>query len=337
MQRQAYQLSAGKISNLKLVTEELADPGPEEVTVAVKAIGLNFADIFAVWGLYAATPKGVFVPGLEYAGEIVKVGSEVTSVKPGDRIMGITRFGAYASHLNIDHRYVIALPDEWTYEEGASYLVQVLTAYYGLKELGNLQQDYAVLIHSAAGGVGIWANRIVKAFNGFTIGTVGRPQKIDLCKQEGYDEVIVRSKNFAEDLKRAQEERELLIVMECIGGRILKESFEAMAPMGRMISYGSARYASKGNMPNYPALIWKFLTRPKIDPQTMTTSNKSVMAFNLIFLYERVHIMNRVLQEIQALDLGKPIVGHTFTFDKMKDALALFQSGATTGKVVITV
>jgi NADPH:quinone reductase-like Zn-dependent oxidoreductase len=75
MQRQAYQLKAGSLNNLQLINEELPDPQPNEVTVAVRAIGLNFADIFAIWGLYAATPEGVFTPGLEYAGVIAKVGS----------------------------------------------------------------------------------------------------------------------------------------------------------------------------------------------------------------------------------------------------------------------
>ena len=132
MQRQAYRLKAGSLSNLQLETEELPPPQPHEVTVAVKAVGLNFADIFAIWGLYAATPEGVFTPGLEYSGVIARVGAEVEGWKEGDRIMGVARFGAYATHLNIDHRYVVPLPDAWDFAEGAAFLVQVLTAYYFL-------------------------------------------------------------------------------------------------------------------------------------------------------------------------------------------------------------
>ncbi|MCB0629097.1 MAG: alcohol dehydrogenase catalytic domain-containing protein [Saprospiraceae bacterium] len=128
MQRQVYQLKAGRLSNLNKVSEELPEPGPDEVTVAVKAIGLNFADIFAIWGLYAATPKGIFTPGLEYSGVVAKVGSAVQGIKEGDQVMGVTRFGAYATHLNIDHRYVVPLPEDWDYAEGAAFLVHVLTA-----------------------------------------------------------------------------------------------------------------------------------------------------------------------------------------------------------------
>ena len=87
--------------------------------------------------------------------------------------MGVTRFGAYATALNIDARYVLPLPKGWDMAEGCAYLVQVLTAYYGLLRLGDLQRGQAVLIHSAAGGVGIWANRIAKAYGAYTVGTVG--------------------------------------------------------------------------------------------------------------------------------------------------------------------
>ncbi|MFK7933569.1 MAG: alcohol dehydrogenase catalytic domain-containing protein, partial [Saprospiraceae bacterium] len=130
MQRQSWQtkaksnnkLKTGDINNLKIVHENLSDPAADEVTVQVKAIGLNFADIFAIWGLYSATPEGFFIPGLEYASEKKKVGKNVTNVKVGDRVMGITRFGAYTTHLNIDSRYVIPLPADWDFSSGAAYL-----------------------------------------------------------------------------------------------------------------------------------------------------------------------------------------------------------------------
>jgi len=337
MQRKAYQLKAGSLANLQLVTQELPDPQPTEVTVEVKAVGLNFADIFAIWGLYAATPEGVFTPGLEYAGVIAKVGAEVQGLKEGDRVMGVTRFGGYASHLNIDHHYVVSLPDDWDFAEGAAFLVQVLTAYYGLVNLGDLQQSQTVLIHSGGGGVGLMANRIAKKYDAFTIGTIGRPDKRALLEQEGYDRVIVRSGNFEEDLKQALGGRPLNLIMECIGGKILKIGYKQMAPMGRMVTYGSARYASVGNRPNYFKLLYYFLTRPKIDPQTMTSDNKSVMAFNLIFLFQHAELMHQMLEEIGQLELERPLVGHRFAFDKLKEAILLFQTGKTTGKVVLEV
>jgi NADPH:quinone reductase-like Zn-dependent oxidoreductase len=337
MQRTAYRLKAGSLANMQANKEDLPPPAAGEVTVAVRAIGLNFADIFAIWGLYGATPEGSFVPGLEYAGEVAAVGEGVKSVQVGDRIMGVTRFGAYASHLNIDARYVIPLPAGWSYEEGSAYLVQVLTAYYGLKQLGAIQHGQTVLIHSAAGGVGIWANRIAKQYEAYTIGSVGSPHKLDFLRQEGYDEGIVRSQNFKKDLENALDGRELHLIMECIGGKILEQGYEILAPQGRMIVYGSARYGSVGNRPNYLKLLYYYLTRPKIDPQKMPEHNKSVMGFNLIWLYDRAELMHQLLGELSQLSLGKPHVGHTFEFQELKDAILKFQTGKTIGKVVVKV
>ena len=335
MKREIYQLTAGKIDNLKLLSDELPDPASNEVTIEIKSIGLNFADVFAIWGLYGATPKGAFIPGLEYAGIVHKVGANVSNVQVGDRIMGITRFGAYASHLNIDSHYVMPIPNGCTFQEGAAYLVQVLTAYYGLHHLGNLQEKNTVLIHSAAGGVGIWANRIAKQKNAFTIGSIGSAHKEAFLKKEGYDQVIVRGNDFAQKLKSALGERELSIVMECIGGKILEAGYEALSPMGRMVVYGSARFASPSNRPNYLKIFWQYITRPKIDPQQMIQNNRGLLGFNLIWLYEKVELMQEILEELQKLDLGKAHVGHEFTFDKLPDAIREFQAGKTIGKVVV--
>jgi alcohol dehydrogenase len=337
MKRTAYRLKAGSLAKLQATEETLPPPEAGEVTVAVRAIGLNFADIFAIWGLYGATPEGSFVPGLEYAGEIVAVGEGVEHVSVGDRIMGVTRFGAYTTHLNIDERYVIPLPADWSFAEGSAYLVQVLTAYYGLKQLGDIQPRQTVLIHSAAGGVGIWANRIAKQYDAYTIGSVGSAHKLDFLREEGYEEGIVRSRNFAKDLMKALNGRELHLIMECIGGKILEQGYDILAPQGRMIVYGSARYGSVGNRPNYFKLLYYYLTRPKIDPQKMPEHNKSIMGFNLIWLYHRAALMHELLRELSSLDLGKPHVGHTFKFDTLKEAILKFQSGHTIGKVVVEV
>lgn len=337
MKRQSYQLKAGSIGNLKLVTDDLPAPKAEEVTIAVKAIGLNFADIFAMFGLYSATPKGVFTPGLEYAGVIEKVGDQVSQFKVGDKIMGVTQFGGYTTCLNMDEGHLLPLPAGWSFEEGAAYLVQVLTAYYGLKNLGAIRENYNILIHSAAGGVGILANRIAKKFNAYTIGTVGNSSKIDFVKKEGYDQVIVRNKGtFKKELATALNGRDLNIVMECIGGAFFKHAYDILAPEGRVIFYGAARYASPGKRPNYFKILYEHITRPRIDPQSMSEVNKGILGFNLIYLYERVALMQQLIQELKDLDIGKPHVGHTFPFEDLTKAVELFQSGKTIGKVVVT-
>ena len=286
---------------------------------------------------HSATPKGSFIPGLEYAGVIIKKGLAVTNFELNENVMGVIRFGAYASHLNVNHHYIQKLPVGWTYEEGASFIVHSLTAYYALVELGNLKDNHTVLIHSAAGGVGIFANRIAKKYNAYTIGTVGSSSKIEFLKKEGYDDVIVRDNNFKENLRQSLGQKELNIVLESIGGKIFKESFNLLSPTGRIIIYGAAQYMSKSSRPNLQKVIYNYLTRPKVDPLSLSDTNRSVMGFNLIYLWDKPNEMKRLLSNILNFKLNKPYVGSTFSFDKLPDALKLFQSGKTVGKVVIKI
>lgn len=338
MERLAYRISkAGSINKLKLVTENLSDPSMNEVTVQVKAIGLNFADVFAIQGLYSATPKESFVPGLEYSGIVIKKGKDVTEFKIGDKIMGAIRFGAYTNYLNINKNYIQKLPNDWSFEEGAAFIVQSLTAYYSLIELGNIKDQSTVLIHSAAGGVGIYANRIAKRFNAYTIGSVGSEKKIDLLKKEGYDDVIVRDDNFSEKLKKSLGHRDLDIVLECIGGKIFAESFKQMSAGGRIIVYGAAQYSTGSSSPNYFKVAIKYLTRPKVDPLSLSDKNKSVMGFNLIYLWDKVELMNKYLNNILEMNLPKPMIGEVFDFKDLLSAVKKFQTGQTVGKVVVLI
>ncbi len=334
--RHVYRINkAGNINRLKLTQEPIGQPAQNEVQVEVRAIGLNFADIFALIGLYSATPKGSFVPGLEFSGIIKAKGNQVSNWQIGQSVMGVTRFGGYASVINIEADYITAMPSGWNFEQGAAYLVQGLTAYYGLFQLGNIKKGDTVLIHSAAGGVGLLANRMAKKIGAYTIGTIGSSAKIDLLNEEGFDDYIVRDKQFKKMLKIALKDRELNIVMECIGGSVFSAGFEMLAPQGRLINYGSARYGDNSNMPNWPKLVWKYLTRPKIDPQSMIESNKAILGFNLIWLYHKKELMRQMIDEMEGLNLSPPHIGHVYKFSDLIKAVKIFQSGLTTGKVVV--
>jgi alcohol dehydrogenase len=338
MKRKAYRIKkAGSINKLNLTEEELPEPAENEVTVEVKAIGLNFADLFAIQGLYSATPKSSFIPGLEYAGIVVKKGERITNYELNENVMGVIKFGAYTTHLNIDQSYIQKSPVDWTYEESASSLVHSLTAYYALVEMGNIKENYTVLIHSAAGGVGIYANRIAKKYNSYTIGTVGSSSKIEFLKKEGYDDMIVRDNKFKGKLIQSLGKRELNIVLESIGGKIFRDSFDLLSPTGRIIIYGAAHYMSNSSIPNYAKVLYKYLTRPKVDPLSLSDTNRSVMGFNLIYLWERPDYMKRILGIIKNYNLKKAYIGETFTFDELPKALEHFQSGKTVGKVVIKI
>jgi alcohol dehydrogenase len=323
----------GSLRNLKRNRSEVPAPEQGKVLVGVKSVGLNYADIFAIMGLYSATPKGPFIPGLEFSGEVLA--SDSNDFMPRQKVMGVTRFGGYDSHIVADPNYLFPLPAGWSYEEGAAFPVQTLTAYYALRTLGDLKTGQTVLIHSAAGGVGLQANRIAKKYNAYTIGAVGVDSKLELLSREGFDKGIVRGKHFRDDLRQALEGRPLNLVLEATGGKYFHYSYDMLAPMGRLVAYGSAQFTPSSHRPNYISLLFRYLFRPRVDPLTMIKSNKSVMAFNLIWIYEQKEVMNEMLVEIGKLKLPAPIVGHRFGFSQMGEALALFQSGKTTGKVVL--
>ncbi len=338
MERLAYRINkAGSINNLKLVKEDLANPADDEVTIQVKAIGLNFADVFAIQGLYSATPKESFVPGLEYSGIILKKGKGVTEFEVGDKVMGAIRFGAYTNFLNINKNYISKIPMDWSFEDGAAFTVQSLTAYYSLIELADIKNNSTILIHSAAGGVGIYANRIAKRFNAYTIGTVGSDKKTALLKKEGYDQVIVRDSNFNKNLAESLKDKNLDIVLECIGGKIFSESFKQLCAGGRIIVYGAAQYSTGSSRPNYLKVIQKYLTRPKIDPLSLSDKNKSVMGFNLIYLWDKIGLMQNILKDILKMNLPKPLIGKVYQFTDLLAAVRKFQSGETVGKVIIII
>lgn len=338
MQRKVHRISkAGDIQNLKLITEDLPDPLSNEVTIEVHAIGLNFADIFALTGLYSATPKGSFIPGLEFAGVVIQKGSSVAQYQIGDKIMGVTRFGAYSNYINLSEKTIFPLPNGWNFSEGAGFIAQALTAYYALHSLGNLQKNQTILIHSAAGGVGVLANRIAKKKGAYTIGTVGDFAKIPFLKEEGYDDFIVRSDHFYKDLQNALRDRELSLVLECIGGKIFEDSYQLLGAGGRIITYGSANFTPEGTSPNWIHTVFQYLFRPKLDPLHMTTENKSVMAFNLIWMWEKLEELSNLLVEVLSLGMKPQYIGREFPFESAKDALSFFRSGKSIGKIVLIV
>lgn len=339
--RLAYRLSAGNRADLIAREEMLAPPAAGEVQIVVHAIGLNFADVFSVWGLYSATPKGAFVPGLEVAGIITEVGEGVASSRIGERVYGVTRFGAYTTALNLDARYALPLPSNWSFAEGAAFPVQALTAYYGLVTLGNVEAGQQALVHSAAGGVGVWAGRICRQLGVRVVGTVGHVDKVAFAKTEGYDEVTVRPRD-ASTLGRvlataAKPAAGYNVIMEATGGKVLEESFKLLLPEGRMVVYGSAHFASTAAKPNKVRLLLKYLRRPRLDPQAMIAENKGVLAFNLIWLYEQTEKMLTLLTAVHQLDLGPPHIGHEFMFADLPEAVKTLQGGRTVGKVIVNV
>ena len=337
---------AGSLDRLKLQEEPLSPPGPGEARIRVEAIGLNFADIFACQGLYSATPSGTFVPGLECAGVIESLGTGAPSsdLHPGDQVIALTRFGAYASALNVGIRYLRRVPQGWTMEQAAAWAVQGLTAWHGLVALGAVERDDVVLVQSAAGGVGLLALDIVAALGARPIAVVGRDDKRDfLTGQRGLSSssVIVRhASSFGAQIDAATTALGadgLDCVLDAVLGQTFQPAFERLRTEGRYVLYGAAEFMSHASRPNYLALGWRYLRRPRVDPLAMISANRSVMAFNLIWLWERAERLSEGYAALERLLPRPPHVGARFPFDQALEAMRLLQSGKTIGKVVLQV
>jgi alcohol dehydrogenase len=345
---------AGSLQRLHLETAELAPPGPGEVQVDVVAVGLNFADIFACLGLYSATPQGAFVPGLECAGVIRAIGPRVTSPNTealsstgtwqvGDRVIVLTRFGGYSTRLNIDARYLWPVPQHWSLSEAAAYPVQALTAWYGLMSLGRITEKSLILLHSAAGGVGINALRAIGRLGARVIAVVGDEHKRQWLKEQfalSEDNIVLRDQDFAHALDRALAQHHAAgfdLVFDAVYGPVFKAGFSRLAPEGCYVLYGAADFMTRGTRANPLRLAWQYLRRPRLDPLAMISQNRGLRAFNLIWLWEEVHRLPEAMRETLRWIPEPPLIGGYFKFDHALDALHTLQGGKTTGKLVLTI
>ena len=340
---------AGSLERLRRVEERLDPPAPGEARIAVRAIGLNFADAFACLGLYSATPRGSFVPGLEVAGVVEALGAPLAgrpaTVAVGDRVIALTRFGGYATHLNADCRYLAPVPPGWTFEAGAAFPVQALTAWYGLVRLGAAGAGSVALVQSAAGGVGLAALAILARLGARPVAVVGSPAKREflLATHPGLaaESVVLReSAGYGERLDAALEthgRRGFDVVFDAVLGRWFRPAFARLAPEGRYVLYGAADFMPRGTRRGWARLAWQWLRRPRVDPLAMLSLNRGLLAFNLIWLWESVERVPEAYAALAALALPAPHVGARHPFAAAPAALSELKEGRTVGKSVLIV
>lgn len=350
-QRDVWRIDrAGSLNRLTRRTEDIGPPGAGEARINVKAIGLNFADIFACLGLYSATPKGSFIPGLEFAGIVESVGPALpgaagnTTLQPGDAVAGLTRFGGYATAITVPLPFLRRVRPGWDFAQAAALPAQALTAWYGLVTLGALERDDMVLVQSAAGGVGLNALAILAAMGARVIATVGSESKRQwLVEHRGLtrDQIIVRApRTFGADLDRAlaaASAKGFDLVFDAVSGPFFRPAYDRLLPEGRLVVYGAADFMSQGARANYLHLASRYLRRPHIDPLQMVSDNRSVMGFNLIWLWDRVERLTQGFDALDVLITEPPLVGRRFVFADAPAAMRHLQSGESIGKVVLEV
>ena len=221
---------------------EAPDPElrPGKVLIRNRAIGINFADTLFRQGQYLMQPKFPDVPGLETAGVVEAVGDGVDGVRPGDRVAAIgTR--TYAEYALVSAGQIIPLPDSVGFEDGAAFPIQVLTAYHMLFTSHRLTEGQSVVVHSAAGGVGLAAVQLAKAAGARVIGTVSTEEKAALAKEYGADEVVnYASRDFAEETLKLTDGKGVDLILDAVGKPTLEKGLKCLAPFGHLVVYGRA-------------------------------------------------------------------------------------------------
>jgi len=338
--RRAIVRKAGGFDRLEM--ESAPDPSPKENEVLVKthACGVNFADCVVRMGLYESAKKFVgwpITPGFEFSGEVAAAGSGVKDVRAGARVMGITRFFGYATHVCVPRNQIWELPDGFSMEQAAGFPCVFLTAWYALVELANLRPKMRVLVHSAAGGVGGALCQIAKAKNCFVAGVVGSAHKVAQAKAHA-DVVVDKS---ADDLWPAIERacpEGFDVACDANGVSTLQQSYEHLRSPGRLVVYGFHSMMSKTGKPNWMKLGWDFMRTPRFSPFELCDQNKSILSFNLSYLFDEHEILEDGMEMLLAFAREKKITAPpvtTFPLDRAADAHRAIESGSTQGKLVL--
>jgi len=219
---------------------EVGLPGPGEVRVRHRAIGVNFVDVYFRTGEYAP-PALPFTPGNEGAGEVLAVGEGVTGFAPGDRVAYVVTLGSYAEERIVPAHFLVHLPDAIEFETGAAMMLKGLTAQYLLRRTFRVEAGNTILVHAAAGGVGLLLTQWAKHLGATVIGTVGSPEKAELARRNGADHVIdYRKEDFVARVKAITKGEGAHVVYDGIGKATFPASLDALRPFGHFVSFGSA-------------------------------------------------------------------------------------------------
>ena len=306
---------------LKLGDAPIPEVRPGWVLLKNHAIGINFADNFFRQGQYLIKPKLPDTPGLEAAGVVEAVGPGVTHLKPGMRVTAIGT-KTYAEYCVASANQVMPLPDFVNFAEGAAFPIQTLTAYHMLQTSHQTTPGQTVLVHSAAGGVGIVAVQIAKAAGARVIGTVSSDNKINLVKEYGADAVInYATQDFAEEAMKLTDGKGVDLILDAVGKPTLEQGLRCLAPLGHLILYGRA-----GGIPDPVNLMSLFQKSLKVSGFVLYT----------VSAMPEKH-KEGIEKSFQLIGQGKlkMLVGKTFPLAEAAEAHRYMESRQSVGKLVL--
>lgn len=228
----------GKLTNLSINQTTRQQPAAGEIEVRVQAGGINFRDVMKVLGIYPGNSRDLTWLGDDFAGTVISTGVDVTSLKPGDAVVGVAPY-AFRSHLTVDHRAAFKMPASLSFEEAATLPTVFLTAYYSIVHLAQMRPGERILIHAGTGGVGQAAIQVAQDIGLEILATAGSPEKRALLKQQGVEHVFdSRSLDFADDVMRVTNGCGVDAVLNSLAGDFIPKNFSVLAPFGRYLEIG---------------------------------------------------------------------------------------------------
>jgi NADPH:quinone reductase-like Zn-dependent oxidoreductase len=314
-------------------------PGPGMVRIRVAAAGVNFADLMMRQGLYPDAPPLPAVPGYEVAGAIDAVGAGVVDWQVGQDVIAMTRFGGYSEAVCVPAKQVYVRPAEVSAEQGAALPVNYLTAYQMLMVMARVQAGDTVLVHGAAGGVGLAAVQLCQLQQARVIGSAS-PSKHNFLREQGVQDVFdSRQQDFAEEVRAATGGRGVDIALEPRHGRWIMESYRALSKAGQLVLFGFSSAAESKHSGRWSALKTlgqvPWLT---LNPIRLMNDNKAIAGVNLGRMWDRHEMVTAwVTQLLDWLAAGKvkPHVDRAFAFREAAAAHHYLHDRRNLGKVVL--
>ncbi|MEA2626673.1 MAG: synaptic vesicle rane protein [Candidatus Binatota bacterium] len=336
--RQIWITRVGPPEVLELREAPDPSPAPGEVRIRVRASGINFADVMARIGIYPDAPKLPAVVGYEVAGDVDAVGAGVER-RAGDRVFATTRFGGYSDVVCVAERMAIPIPEGMTYDEAAAIPVNYLTAYQMLVQMGSIKKGERVLVHSAAGGVGLAAIDICNVYGAEVLGTAS-PSKHEMLRERGVRHTIdYRSQDYESEVKRLTAGKGVHLVLDAMGGEHWRKGYRCLAPTGRLVMFGLSN-AAAGKTRSFLALAKTLLRLPffSFPPPRLMNDNKALIGVNLGHMWAEEELLGAWLAQILewcAQGKVKPTVGARFAFTDAPAAHHFIQDRKNIGKVVL--
>ncbi|XP_037332954.2 synaptic vesicle membrane protein VAT-1 homolog [Pungitius pungitius] len=308
-----------------------------EVLVRVKACGLNFADLMARQGLYDRLPSPPVTPGMECSGVVEAVGEEVTDRKVGDKVMVLSRFGLWQEVAAVPATHTFLIPEGMSFEEAAALPVNYITAYMMLFDFGNLRPNQSVLVHAAAGGVGIAATQLCSTVKDVTVFGTASASKHETISQGGVTHPIdYRTKDYVEEVRKISP-KGMDIILDPLGGSDTHKAYNLLKPMGKLITYGASNMLA-GQKKNLLAVAKNWYHQFSIHTLSLIQGNKSVCGFHLGYLDGETELITQAMSTI--LDLYKqgkvkPRIDSTWHLEQVGDAMRKMQERNNIGKVIL--